>query len=242
MIKNKIIHILLFISIIFVFGFAHQANAKKLFLEIYTSQACYRPSSEELFRRIKSISILQIVEFHVDSCDRLGWKDPFAKQQFMERQNRYNKEYFDIKNFSEQIIISGVDETLILNNVELAEKLEQAYDSLQKHKPDFEIDKIEGNKVFISLENLEFVDQEYTFYAIPYIENKITVMMSGENAGERIINTNIALDIFEMGTLVDFSENIVFALNNLNEKSDGIIIVLQETPLGFVVANKKYVF
>lgn len=64
------------------------------FLELYTSQGCYScPPAERWISELKSEQRLWQdlfpINFHVDYWDHLGWKDPFARAEFSERQRQY---------------------------------------------------------------------------------------------------------------------------------------------------------
>ena len=65
------------------------------FLELYTSQGCSScPPAESWLSQFTNADNLwrEIIpiNFHVNYWDHLGWKDPFAKKQFSQRQRRYN--------------------------------------------------------------------------------------------------------------------------------------------------------
>ena len=64
-------------------------------VELFSSEGCSScPPADELFREItlkakeKSQRVYTLA-FQVDSWNYLGWKDPFSKYEFTERQQRY---------------------------------------------------------------------------------------------------------------------------------------------------------
>jgi hypothetical protein len=64
-------------------------------LELFTSQGCSScPPAEAWLSKLKSEPLLWKdfvpLAFHVDYWDRLGWRDPFASNEWTERQNRYS--------------------------------------------------------------------------------------------------------------------------------------------------------
>ena len=67
-------------------------------LELFTSEGCSScPPAEAWLARLKDDARLWKefvpVAFHVDYWDGLGWKDPFAKAAFTDRQRRYAAEW-----------------------------------------------------------------------------------------------------------------------------------------------------
>jgi hypothetical protein len=63
-------------------------------IELFTSEGCSScPPAEAWFGKLESDPRLWSqfvpVAFHVDYWDRLGWRDPFAKREFTERQRHY---------------------------------------------------------------------------------------------------------------------------------------------------------
>ncbi|MDX1496158.1 MAG: DUF1223 domain-containing protein, partial [Salinisphaeraceae bacterium] len=65
-------------------------------LELYTSQGCYScPAAEAWMNRLKDHPNLWQglipINLHVDYWDYLGWKDPYARPTFSQRQRRYQQ-------------------------------------------------------------------------------------------------------------------------------------------------------
>jgi len=63
-------------------------------IELYTSEGCYScPPADQWLATLKSHKQLWTtyvpVAFHVDYWNYLGWRDPFAKAQYSERQRQY---------------------------------------------------------------------------------------------------------------------------------------------------------
>src|SRR5262249_36121801 len=63
-------------------------------LELFTSEGCSScPPAEKWISNLRSNPDLWKkvvpVAFHVDYWDHLGWRDPFSKQEFTERQRSY---------------------------------------------------------------------------------------------------------------------------------------------------------
>lgn len=75
--------------------FQHQGQPPQL-IELYTSEGCSScpPADKYLATFLKHPQLWKAVvplAFHVDYWDYLGWADPFAQQQFKERQYNYRR-------------------------------------------------------------------------------------------------------------------------------------------------------
>ena len=69
-------------------------SASPVLVELFTSQGCSScPAADAFVRDLPRLGLgrdqVLALTFHVDYWDDLGWKDPFASQQFTERQRRY---------------------------------------------------------------------------------------------------------------------------------------------------------
>ncbi len=82
-------------------------------LELFTSQGCSScPPADAVLAKYAMQNNPNIIPlaFHVDYWNQLGWKDPFSKAQFTERQSNYAKQLKAQGNYTPQIIINGKHE------------------------------------------------------------------------------------------------------------------------------------
>ena len=74
-------------------GFAenHSAGFKPLVVvELFTSQGCSScPPADEFLKDLSVRDDVLALSLHVDYWDYIGWKDPFAKPEFTNRQRQY---------------------------------------------------------------------------------------------------------------------------------------------------------
>ncbi|RDH82732.1 MAG: DUF1223 domain-containing protein [endosymbiont of Galathealinum brachiosum] len=99
--KNAIITLNLILSLTVGYVLTGQAqtfqstSANTQLLELYSSQGCSScpPAERWISRQIDNpglwIDFIPLV-FHVDYWDYLGWKDPFSKKQYSQRQRTYH--------------------------------------------------------------------------------------------------------------------------------------------------------
>lgn len=77
-------------------------------VELYTSQGCsgcFRASS--FARELATRDDVLLLSFGVDYWDYLGWKDTYARPEFVERQRDYTKRLENIHPYTPQMVIDG---------------------------------------------------------------------------------------------------------------------------------------
>ncbi|HEY9098062.1 MAG TPA: DUF1223 domain-containing protein [Thiobacillus sp.] len=77
-------------------------------LELYTSEGCSScPPADRWLSQLPPDSGVVPLAFHVDYWDRLGWKDPFGKAVYSQRQRTRNSGLGWV--YTPQIMLDGVD-------------------------------------------------------------------------------------------------------------------------------------
>ena len=90
-------------------------TAKKGFavVELFTSEGCSScPAADETVAKLlsKNIENVYILAYHVDYWNKLGWKDPFSKAAYSQRQNQYAAK-FDLNSvYTPQVVVNGSSE------------------------------------------------------------------------------------------------------------------------------------
>ena len=96
-------------------------------VELFTSEGCSScPAADETVARLlsKKIENVYILAYHVDYWNRLGWKDPFSKAEYSQRQNQYAAKFELNSVYTPQVIVNGAaefvgsDEDKLTNSVE----------------------------------------------------------------------------------------------------------------------------
>ncbi len=84
--------------------------------ELFTSEGCNTcPPAERLLSELKTEAEknkqnIYFLEYHVDYWNRLGWKDPFSKNQFTLRQENYSRVLPGKELYTPQLVINGETE------------------------------------------------------------------------------------------------------------------------------------
>jgi hypothetical protein len=82
-------------------------------VELFSSEGCSSCPSAEAFlrqfgaRRPVDAAPVLALEYHVDYWDYLGWKDPFSRHEFTERQEDYARAFGDGRVYTPEIVVQG---------------------------------------------------------------------------------------------------------------------------------------
>ena len=79
-------------------------------VELFTSEGCSScPPADKLLTSAQSNfgNEIIVLSYHVDYWDRLGWKDPFSKAIFSERQRMYSQKLNLSSVYTPQAIVNG---------------------------------------------------------------------------------------------------------------------------------------
>jgi len=85
-------------------------------VELFTSEGCNTcPPAEKVLGELKAEAEknkqnIYFLEYHVDYWNRLGWKDPFSKNQFTLRQENYSRVLPGKEVYTPQLVINGETE------------------------------------------------------------------------------------------------------------------------------------
>ncbi len=85
-------------------------------IELFTSEGCSScPPADRLLSAIIDEAIRQkqniyALSFHVDYWDYIGWKDPYSRKSYSDRQRRYAQAFKTTRIYTPQMIVNGQHE------------------------------------------------------------------------------------------------------------------------------------
>ncbi len=89
---------------------ARSATMAAAVVELYTSEGCNScPPADRWLSRLTAGASVVALAFHVDSWDRLGWKDRFASPAHTQRQAEQQRVSGARFSYTPQVILNGVD-------------------------------------------------------------------------------------------------------------------------------------
>lgn len=181
-------------------------------LELFTSQGCSScPSADEVLTKYVLANQPNIfpLAFHVDYWNYIGWKDPFSKAQYSEKQREYAKIFNSRSVYTPQLVINGKHE--------LVGSAESKIDAIVKKESAFKTNsqikiltcKLSANQLFVEVETSEINKNSKINYALVK-KKEFTKIKRGENNGLAQTNYNIVFDFktsIENSATFDFEDN-----------------------------------
>ena len=171
-------------------------NLPLVVLELFTSQGCSScPPADELLDNVQTENEDKIIalSYHVDYWNYIGWKDPFSKAVFTEKQKAYGKKFYSSSIYTPQIVVNGKEHFVGSNASKMRDKIKLYSKSLPSNS--------------ITLSNLVRKDSSINFdYTVTgtitdkmlrlilVIKERITIVKRGENRNRTLKNSNIVVE------------------------------------------------
>ncbi len=166
-------------------------------LELFTSQGCSScPKADELLGEIKekhSSKNVIALSYHVDYWNYIGWKDPFSKKAFSDKQRAYSIKFNSSTIYTPQIVVNGEEHFV-------GSKREVMQNKLDVYSKKGVIDKIVLDNVKRTKEKVHFNyningDMQSKHLRIALVINeRETPVNRGENRNRVLKNFNIVVN------------------------------------------------
>ncbi|GGD07801.1 DUF1223 domain-containing protein [Hyunsoonleella pacifica] len=171
-------------------------NLPLVVLELFTSQGCSScPPADELLDNVQTENEDKIIalSYHVDYWNYIGWKDPFSKAIFTEKQKAYGKKFYSSSIYTPQVVVNGKEHFVGSNASKMKDKIKLYSKSLPSNS--------------IAISNLKRKDSDINFdYTVTgtitdkvlrlilVIKERITIVKRGENRNRTLKNSNIVVE------------------------------------------------
>ncbi|MBC7935188.1 MAG: DUF1223 domain-containing protein [Rhizobacter sp.] len=218
-------------------GNAITKNTSPSVVELFTSEGCSScPSADKL------VAVAQkefgdntiVLSYHVDYWDRLGWKDPFSKSVYSERQRQYAR-HFNLESvYTPQAIVNGKTEFVGSNKSAL-------WNAISNYKGSGN-NIIETETPVVSNQQLSV---KYNYAALRANENVVlelvlknasTQVKRGENSGAILSHINIVQDIVLKN---ESKGTATFNLPSNFTKENYIVVAFVQNKESFEISNAK---
>jgi hypothetical protein len=161
-------------------------------LELFTSEGCSScpPADRLLPELVKTDTGVIALSYHVDYWDRLGWKDPFSKSEFSERQYNYVKQMNLQSAYTPQVVVNGEYELVGSNR-------SQALAAIQKALKEKAAVALTVSDVTLKEKQLSFIvsangqTENMKLLAALVQQQASTAVKAGENRGSNLSHINI---------------------------------------------------
>ena len=170
------------------------AQSRPLVVELFTSQGCSScPPADAYVGTLSARSDVLALAFHVGYWDDLGWRDPFALPQSVQRQNIYARNLHRSSVYTPQFVVDGREDDFPSDRKVVTRALSQ---------------KRDGVPVVVSVQDAEILVQigarpgvtPCDVLLVAYLRRAVSNIGRGENAGRTLEEFNIVRDIRTLGS------------------------------------------
>ena len=169
-------------------------------VELFTSQGCSScPPADDHLGDLADRADVLALSFHVDYWDYIGWKDPFAKSAFTERQRQYQAFFNTRYVYTPQMIVQGAYQAVGSKRKEIAEQIEKS-----RAHPRLDVTLARAaNEIAIRVEPSENSGVKVGDAAVWFVafdDRHQTSITRGENKGRQLVNRHIVRRFDLVGT------------------------------------------
>lgn len=178
--------------------FHYQGFCQKPFavVELFTSEGCSScPPADALVNKTSKATekegknVFYLV-YHVDYWNRLGWKDPYSKFQFTQRQETYSRVLSGKEVYTPQVIINGENGFVGSNANKLNEGINDALSTTAKIFVTAAKDSIVNDTLYITYKTTNPGSNYFLRFALTEsgLVNEVT---KGENKGKTLHHDHV---------------------------------------------------
>lgn len=210
-----------------------EVPAEKPFVivELFTSEGCSScPSADRLLSEIvdEQQSDVEIIglSFHVDYWDYIGWKDPYARKEFTQRQRAYANKLRSYQVYTPQMVVNGKHEFVGSDRRTWARVL--STESNEQRNFSFEIDGLSKVK-----ENLDFSvatnDYKGLLLNVAVVERGLSQQVTrGENRGRKLHHDNV-VRAYDIRPFNQSKQQLSIQIpSDLDESNSSLVVYFQK--------------
>jgi hypothetical protein len=212
-------------------------NTNPSVVELFTSEGCSScPSADKL------VAIAQkefndktiVLTYHVDYWDRLGWKDPFSKSAYSDRQRQY-AQHFNLESvYTPQAIVNGKTEFVGSNKSALWYALIN-YNSSGNNVIETETALLTNQQLSVKYNYAALQANENVVLDL-VLKNATTQVKRGENSGVALSHINIVQDIVQKN---ESKGTATFNLPANFIKENYLVVAFIQNSESFEITNAK---
>ncbi|MFK7849112.1 MAG: DUF1223 domain-containing protein [Rhodothermales bacterium] len=222
---------------------AETIDSNLIVLELFTSQGCSScPPADKFLRELaddpKWAGRVLPLSFHVDYWNYLGWKDPFSKPAWTERQGDYVQAMGGATMYTPQIVIHGRDEAVGSRFQQVRRALEKQAGNPNAHLIDISVESLERGEKSLNGEikvsgQLPAARSAYALVGIAFQKGLSTDIRKGENAGKTLKNDFVVRNLkvlsqLQESTNLDLNKTFKIALDkDISSDQLGLAVLVQ---------------
>ncbi len=166
-------------------------------LELFTSQGCSScPPADVLLNEVKynySDNEVIALSYHVDYWNYIGWKDPFSKKEFSDRQRAYSSKFYSSSIYTPQIVVNGKEHFVGSKSSVMNTKLDSYLKKTSENKIELTNVKREDNTILFDYKVLGSINEKTLRVAL-VVDERVTSVKRGENKNRTLKNANIVVE------------------------------------------------
>ena len=170
-------------------------------LELFTSQGCSScPPADVVLSKYAKLDNPNIIPlaFHVDYWNYIGWKDPFSKSEYSERQREYAKYFNSDGVYTPQLVVNGKYEIVGSKEKQIADLVAKETNSENVATVAINSATLLGNEILIKYSTLENSKNSKINFALVR-KKEFTKIKRGENSGLEQTSYNIVYGFIIVG-------------------------------------------
>ncbi|WP_111682795.1 DUF1223 domain-containing protein [Winogradskyella tangerina] len=207
-------------------------------LELFTSQGCSScPPADRILNTVKSDNIIAL-SYHVDYWNYIGWKDPFSKSTFTDKQRIYGSKFNSSTIYTPQLVVNGKEHVVGSNRRLVDQKINE-----YKRKANTNSVKLSDASKTDDVVNFKYniegsISNRY-IRTILVIDERKTSVKRGENRNKELLNSNIVVSELRF-QLEDVSGEGSIIIPEIVEASDdlSLIVVIENDDLDITGASQ----
>ena len=164
-------------------------------LELFTSQGCSScPAADNLLDEVKTVYNDNVIplSYHVDYWNYIGWKDPFSKALFTEKQKLYSQKFNSSTIYTPQVVVNGAEHFVGSNESILKSKISEYSGKNTSSNIQLSNPNTSNNRINLNYE-LQGKFQGKRLRVALVIEERVTSVKRGENRNRILKNANIVI-------------------------------------------------
>ncbi|MCB0279191.1 MAG: DUF1223 domain-containing protein [Calditrichaeota bacterium] len=115
-------------------------------VELFTSEGCSScPPADRLLSDIRKDyagRMVYTLSFHVDYWNYIGWKDPFSKKTYTDRQRRYGSAFRNESIYTPQLVVNGKTEFVGHNRDKAIETIDESLEANTDQSISFSVSRL----------------------------------------------------------------------------------------------------
>ncbi len=224
-------------------------------VELFTSQGCSScPPADRLLRELAneagSMDMIIPLSYHVDYWNYLGWRDPFSKHEWTERQGDYVQAFGGSTMYTPQMVIQGRDELVGSRARSVRQRIEQQAKNKKAQQVELKVGELARSESVIEADVslMGMVPaKDYHLVAVVFQKGLSTEVPRGENAGKTLKNDFVVRNLqivapLQKSSNLDITHHVSVQLDEgLNASQLGMAVFVQgKTTMDIIGAAVQY--